>query len=396
MYEGDIASLGASLGASDADIEAAVAEFGGVDSSAGGSDISFDEAPSSLDAPPPEPALQVDAVNTPAPAPQIDEAEIQALGRAVGASDAQIQQAIEEFAPPPAAQAASLPEENQREAERTRPTETSPSKSTTIAAAESALRGAKEGRNILPEEEAMLLANNWTAATGAQINPTTPVPRAKAVPFSVELARQGYTRDEIIEMGRISGALEGYVGNVGATLDTLKAEEGLTLNVKPDRDKTVIGHGHQPKGRVETTYFASKGITGQEAGLQLVLDFVQAYGDAAIALSRAGISMDDLSGNRQNVVTVMAFQLGRSGFQRFEKFANAVKDEDFNRAQYEMLYNFNRGGTFRGRTPWYTQTPFRTMRMAGILRDNLPIDYFLSHSAINYFDFFDQVGEFLQ
>jgi len=115
--------------------------------------------------------------------------------------------------------------------------------------------------------------------------------------------------------------------NFEALIDALKLDEGLAL--KPYMDTAVppritIGHGRN---------LSDKGISHQEAHDMLVRDAIQAQRDAADLVPN-WLMLSDV---RQNVLSNMAFNLGKSRLMQFHDFLAAVNSSRFDDAAIEML-----------------------------------------------------------
>lgn len=107
--------------------------------------------------------------------------------------------------------------------------------------------------------------------------------------------------------------------------EELRDEEGKRL--KPYRDTEgvwTIGYGRNLRD----------GITEAEAEFMLESDIAQAF---AIAVEMYGHVWRDLNDIRRGIIVKMAFQLGRRGLFRFERFRKAVEAGDHEAAAAELL-----------------------------------------------------------
>jgi len=108
-------------------------------------------------------------------------------------------------------------------------------------------------------------------------------------------------------------------------IETVKAHEGLRL--KPYIDtvgKTTIGYGRN---------LDDVGISKSEAMLLLKTDLKVAYEAVRLAI----YGFDTLSEMRQAVLIDMMFNLGSPRFKQFKKMIQALEDNDYSRASFEML-----------------------------------------------------------
>ena len=123
-------------------------------------------------------------------------------------------------------------------------------------------------------------------------------------------------------------------------LGQLKRDEGLRLTMYQDSTgHATIGYGHN---------LENNGITPAQAQQLLVDDAIQAMRDAAELVP----NWLKLSYVRQNVMTNMSYNMGKTTFSTFKKFLKAVNDGDYNTAAKEMQNSL-----------WYSQVGPRGERL---------------------------------
>ena len=103
--------------------------------------------------------------------------------------------------------------------------------------------------------------------------------------------------------------------------------------------KLTIGYGHN---------LENNGITPAQAQQLLVDDAIQAMRDASDLVP----NWLKLSYVRQNVMTNMSYNMGKTTFSTFKKFLKAVNDGDYNTAAKEMQNSL-----------WYSQVGPRGERL---------------------------------
>jgi len=127
----------------------------------------------------------------------------------------------------------------------------------------------------------------------------------------------------------------------------LRDDEGLRLNrYLCTAGRETIGYGHAHGVIPEV-------CTLEQAEHWLDEDAAQAEHDARELCP----VFDDLTENRQIVLTCMAFQLGRVGLSKFRIFLSAVKIGEYAGAVQAMRNSL-----------WYRQTPNRAKRLIAMMR----------------------------
>lgn len=115
--------------------------------------------------------------------------------------------------------------------------------------------------------------------------------------------------------------------------EILKHDEGLSLNKYKDTEGfETCGYGHKITDNDKELSFP---ITKSQAQLLLIKDIGIATKGATKALSW----YLDLSFPRRAVVMSMIFNLGLSGFLKFEKFIKLAKDKEYYPAAQEMMHS---------------------------------------------------------
>lgn len=120
-------------------------------------------------------------------------------------------------------------------------------------------------------------------------------------------------------------------------LDLIKEDEGLRLHVYDDATGKPIVKGYTCVGNPTIGYgrllTEGRGITLDEAEAMLHRD-VQETTDALYSNYWWFI---DLSQERKDVLTSMAFNMGMPRFVKFKKMLGAIQDKDFNEAAAQIL-----------------------------------------------------------
>jgi len=125
----------------------------------------------------------------------------------------------------------------------------------------------------------------------------------------------------------------------------LKRFEGLRLVSYQDTDGVwTIGYGHTGAG-----VQANMRWPLEHAQEMLTADIARAIA----ALDKQAVWWRNLSDVRQDVIAMMAFQLGIRGVLNFVKTIQAIRSGDFVLAAEEMLDS-----------DWEKQTPYRAKRLA--------------------------------
>ena len=134
----------------------------------------------------------------------------------------------------------------------------------------------------------------------------------------------------------------------GSVSDDLRKFEGLRLQAYLDTtDHWTVGYGRRcDKGAA---------MTAEQAESALADDIAKAEQGAR----RAFPSYDSQSLNVQEVLTMMAFQLGASGCAKFIRFNQALDARDYKRAASEMMAS-----------RWHKQTPSRVNELAQRIEKN--------------------------
>lgn len=130
--------------------------------------------------------------------------------------------------------------------------------------------------------------------------------------------------------------------------DMIKKHEGLRLKPYLDtKGKLTIGYGRN---------LSSNGISQLEADFLFEKDLAIAKQDLASV-----IDVNKLSENRYNALVDMMFCLGRTRFKKFKNMVKALKEEDYDKAAYEMKNSL-----------WYIQEeppPNRVEDLSKILKE---------------------------
>lgn len=140
--------------------------------------------------------------------------------------------------------------------------------------------------------------------------------------------------------------------NIEKVLAVARAEEGLKLKVYTDTEGvatigygfSLAAHGLDPRAYPSLTW------SKEQAERQLLKDI---NGAAAVVAQKFPwvIHLDDV---RQGVFTLLVFQLGGYGVQKFKLFLKALEAHDYDTAALEMLDS-----------DWHNhQCPARARRMA--------------------------------
>jgi lysozyme len=148
--------------------------------------------------------------------------------------------------------------------------------------------------------------------------------------------------------------------NFEALLAALKTDEGSNIVAgahQPYRcpaGKWSVGWGHNLEahgipGDLVAPLLSGKGISDEQAEQLLYADATQAQRDAASLLPN-WLLIDSV---RQNVVSNMAFNMGRSVLSTFHLFLSALDKRNYNEATFQMKDS-----------KWYTQTGHRSKRLA--------------------------------
>lgn len=143
--------------------------------------------------------------------------------------------------------------------------------------------------------------------------------------------------------------------------DRIIRHEGFCSFPKPDaKGMYEIGYGHDiTEDQAQHSY--ATGITAAEA-----YDILEQ--DIASIKTECGRTMPWLLGLddcRQSVIYEMVYQLGLQGVLDFHQMIVAVREQDWQRAADNMLWNNVPNNTVP--TSWHTETPSRCEELAGLM-----------------------------
>ncbi len=131
--------------------------------------------------------------------------------------------------------------------------------------------------------------------------------------------------------------------------DRIQSDEGCRLDPYTDTTgNATVGYGHRL-----TTEEPRRHYTMAEVAMLFDHDFRRACADAASLVP----GLATYPSNCKLVLQSMAFQLGRSGLNRFKRMLAAVRDRDYVTASREML-----------RSKWAQQCPYRAEALAELMR----------------------------
>lgn len=126
-------------------------------------------------------------------------------------------------------------------------------------------------------------------------------------------------------------------------IDLVKTHEGLRLHPYPDTNGVAtIGYGHAIKA---AEHFSS--ITQAQADSLLLSDLQQAERDARALVA----SFDTLCAARQAVLIDLSFNMGKSKLSEFHHMLNAILQNNFVNAAYQMR-----------NSDWYNQVKTRAVQ----------------------------------
>jgi lysozyme len=117
----------------------------------------------------------------------------------------------------------------------------------------------------------------------------------------------------------------------GTTLT--QAFEGLKLNPYQDSlDNWTIGYGHKLTSQNQL----GQSITAAEANTLFMSDYAAARKAAGTVAQQKGIDFNNLSSERQVVLTDMAFNMGEAGLSKFNKMFEGIKNGNWETAAAEI------------------------------------------------------------
>lgn len=141
--------------------------------------------------------------------------------------------------------------------------------------------------------------------------------------------------------------------NIDKLKEQIKHSEGVrTTAYKDTLNNWTTGVGHLIK-LPDEEYLLEKELTDLEVDQIFTTDLNQAIDDA-----RKFIDADSIPEEAFFVVVDMAFNLGLPKLMRFQNFQQALRDQDYKKASFEMLDSL-----------WAKQLPNRSKRLAKQMRD---------------------------
>lgn len=141
--------------------------------------------------------------------------------------------------------------------------------------------------------------------------------------------------------------------NINKLKEQIKHSEGVrTTAYKDTLNNWTTGVGHLIK-LPDEEYLLEKELTDLEVDQIFTTDLNQAIDDA-----RKFIDADSIPEEAFFVVVDMAFNLGLPKLMRFQNFQQALRDQDYKKASFEMLDSL-----------WAKQLPNRSKRLAKQMRD---------------------------
>lgn len=141
--------------------------------------------------------------------------------------------------------------------------------------------------------------------------------------------------------------------NIDKLKEQIKHSEGVrTTAYKDTLNNWTTGVGHLIK-LPDEEYLLEKELTDLEVDQIFTTDLNQAIDDA-----RKFIDADSIPEEAFFVVVDMAFNLGLPKLMRFQNFQQALRDQDYKKASFEMLDSL-----------WAKQLPNRSKRLAKQMRN---------------------------
>ena len=161
----------------------------------------------------------------------------------------------------------------------------------------------------------------------------------------------------------------------------LEEEEGLKLKAYPGPVTGLlhIGIGHLLEQQQDDTELQILGLEDEEDDwtdfrinpdqAYALLDYDIQQSVDRLPLLLDGNTLETIGETRRSILSLMEFQMGVAGVQKFVSFLQALRVGDYDRAADEM--EWSNGLKKQRRSKWYKQTKDRCIEMAKAMREGV-------------------------